>query len=240
MRKNQRKNAGRIISNMRNKLRYGCIATALLSVLTTTGCVQYDFVSNIDTYETYTYTETHAETVTSNVSLSGDNSDKTDEPSISHNISSDDSTEPQQPVAPENKPAEIVAAPKANTANALSYPDGNYTVITSDYLSAVFDTINSVRAGYGLTPLSQYSAYTTDADIYAANEAAYSKFISENTNNSATIASCMSSRTSEKSICSSVSSMLSSRPGVLNASSMSVGIATNSSTGYAYVCIFFN
>lgn len=58
MRKNQRKNAGRIISNMRNKLRYGCIATALLSVLTTTGCVQYDFVSNIDTYETYTYTET--------------------------------------------------------------------------------------------------------------------------------------------------------------------------------------
>ena len=147
------KNTGRKISNMRNKLRYGCIATALLSVLTTTGCVQYDFVSNIDSYETYTYTETHAETVTSNVSLSGDNSDKTDEPSISHNISSDDSTEPQQPVAPENKPAEIVAAPKANTANALSYPDGNYTVITSDYLSAVFDTINSVRAGYGLIPV---------------------------------------------------------------------------------------
>ena len=235
------KNTERKISNMRNKLRYGCIATALLSVLTTTGCVQYDFVSNIDNYETYTYTETHAETVASNISLSDDNnSNKTDAPSVSHNISSDDSMEPHLPATPESKPAEIAAAPKANTANALSYPDGNYVVITSDYLSAVFDTINSVRAGYGLAPLSQSSAYTTDADIYAANEAAYSKFISENTNNSATIASCMSSRTSEKSICSSVSSMLSSRPGVLNASSMSVGIATNSSTGYAYVCIFFN
>lgn len=224
--------------------KYGYWLTPLALSLLLTGCTQYNFADSLRTTDTVIQTETVTNTVTKNTTQSDSDSsseDSTDkEPVIEHNVESAPAYSNENSGQVSNPGNNIYIPDTPNTANSLDYPDGGYKTITDTYIKAVMDTINTMRLNSGLSPVSQSSTYAEDANIYAARMAAENRFIGQNTNNSASLATCMTSRESEKSICSSVQNMLAQRPAVLNASNLSIGIATGTTSGYVYLCFFYN
>lgn len=185
---------------MRHKIlhtKYGYWLTPLALSLLLTGCTQYNFADSLRTTDTIIQTETVTNTVTKNTtqsdsdSSSEDSSDK--EPEIEHNVESApaDSNENSGQISNPGNNTYIPDTPK--TANSLDYPDGGYKTVTDTYIKAVMDTINTMRLNSGLSSVSQSSTYADDANIYAARMAAENRFIGQNTNNSASLATCMTS-----------------------------------------------
>lgn len=222
-----------------NSKRVSKLAVLSLCFTCLSGCRQYNFADGVRSFETETYTEYYTvkgddlETNAGNTKEYQNTTPKSIE--ISHAVSGDATSTEQM----DNQNTKAENPEGTNRHNALSYPANGYEIITDSYINAVINTVNETRVSSGLPALSQSPSYAEDANIYAANMAAQNKFISENTNNDAALATCMTSRAAEKAICSSVSSMLASRPNVLNASSISIGIASGKN-GYVYLCIFYD